>query len=216
MGLPDGVGARVVGVGGDGVLVGGRGPMRDARHALDAPHGFLVRRQVHARGDDDRRQLANCKRPEQDEVQRLRQQRPHAKQRDDEEEAGHAQDEPQPRPQPLEVERPAARGHLARELGVQRGGGILRLDHQIKIPGFTVRGLAGRRPAPIKLSTDVHHKLRGQSQQFKGTANQLVGSRGLRTSRHPLSYFEVGRVTAGWRDRSPCSPSDSNRDLPTL
>ena len=52
--LPDGGGARIVGVGGDRVLVGRGRPVRHAGNALDAAHGFLVRGERHAHGVQQR------------------------------------------------------------------------------------------------------------------------------------------------------------------
>ena len=240
--LPQGVGARVIRVGRDGVLVGGRRAVGHARDALDAPHGFLVGGEGHARGKDQRRDRADRKGDEQDEVHGLGKVRPDAEQGYDEEQARDAQDQPQPRPQALEEQRPAARGDLARELGVEGRRRNLAALPCATIPGFGPARLAAALSQPIKVSTDVHHKLLRERRQFKGRVRPIGGLPRTRTSRHPLPYFKVSRVTAGRGDRSPvrvrgfssdpnpraglvwplarkqkwCSPSDSNRDCPTL
>jgi len=93
--------------------------VRDARHALDAAHAFLVRGKTHACGENQGGDAGGCKGAEQRQMHQLGQERPDAQKRDDEKQAGDAEDQPQARPQPLEEQREAAQRHLACKRGVE-------------------------------------------------------------------------------------------------
>ena len=89
--LPDGGGARIVGVGGDRVLVGGGRPVRDAGDALDAAYRLLAGGERYTHGEQQRGDAGDAEGGEQGKVGLLAEQRPDAQERDEQEQPGEAQ-----------------------------------------------------------------------------------------------------------------------------
>ena len=148
--LPDGGGARIVGVGGDRVLVGRGRPVRHARDPLDAAHAFVVRRERRAHGMQQGGDAGQREGAQQHVVNGIRQHRPQAGERNEQEHAGEAEHQPHARPQALEQQRPAADAHLAREFCVEGGSG-LRLRHPGTIAGTLRRAKRRGRAPGIKI-----------------------------------------------------------------